>query len=142
MLEFTIAKEELSSQIYPFHYDGALILENRLQVKDQVYEGLYGFKNNALFFISYEFLPDELTLKIPETQEELHDFWYAVDFILQRLFFEDTFYIPDLATLDNNLDKLNFETVAEPFIRRLENIEKNINIKERLKYVSKKNEAS
>ncbi len=80
MLEITVAREELMHQLLPFKWNDSVILSLELNKRP----GLFGVKNNMLFFISYEKLDVEVNLEVPKTIEEIEGLFLIGEWVLYR----------------------------------------------------------
>jgi hypothetical protein len=87
--------------------------------------GIYGLKDNTLFFISYENLDDQIELDIPTSIEELESFIIGASFMIQRLALNYKFIsLPDNIFINSEIN--NYKNASEIFANFIQNYEKNM----------------
>jgi hypothetical protein len=129
MQSVTVAKEEIFEMLTPFQFEENLIYSIELETDDKIYRGLFGFGKNKIFFRSYEDLPDNLTIDIGESAEELQEFLTAVEYIIQKISLSGKKIF--IQGID---DKIETKYILPYFINTVKDYERNIREIERIKY--------
>lgn len=123
MVNTTVKKEDFSEILLPFKYEDVLIYSKTFGITP----GLYGYKNDSLFFAPLDILPDTFDIESPESVEELQEFMTSLDYIVQRVSMN-----PKI-TLVGHLKDSDPKIVLEPFVTFSTSFEKNMHILEGLK---------
>lgn len=123
MIKTTIRTEDFKELLLPFKYNDVLIYAKELGNTS----GLYGYKDDGLFFMPLAEIKGSFEIDSPESVDELHEFMTSLDYIIQRISMNNN------VVLDGHMQAMDMKTILEPFVRFSRSFEKNMHILEGLK---------
>lgn len=82
MVTIHVKKEDIPKQLSPLRYEGNVIFS---LLFGEYGVGFFGIKDNRLFFIGEENIPDEVELEVPENTEEVQQTYVLAEYFLQKI---------------------------------------------------------